>query len=719
MSEYNSLDFGYIYVREHKSYSDYGCYKVGKTLSIPDRENNYITGEIERGKFIKVFYIEDKLTTIDKGIKNYFSHYNVRYDGGTEFFKKSIVNEIEGFIDLTTVKYRVLSDFEVEDLTRIKRKPTRFIKVIKKIIKSLKKEKEISLSNVDDIFTIRPYQEEIVTTASFLLQEKKKGILVLPCGAGKTLISLWTTLRMECNRILIGVPNILLLQQWYDKAVIVFSDRPVFINKSKDNNKCVVIATYQSITKISGSFDMIIQDEVHHLTSARSEKSPDKKSWTRILDIPTQYRLSLTATLKNIEIGGMSEGEDTMKIVSNDNIDIFGDVIERRSLLWAIDSDIVCDYSIQTIYSTRKELEEKIQISEDRQDTDFDEKDLSYRLLLSAYTALKSIYDGGSHHILVYTNSQKNSDKVIHYIDKLISEKYFSFDSFFYSSYHSNMTPSKQKTILNSFETSKRSVLSCVYCLGEGWDLPLLDGVLFAENMTSNIRIVQSALRASRKNKNEPLKHTKIILPILDSEWLDDRKSQDYKKIREVIYQIGLEDSTIMQKIRVYRLNINDNKNKKQESDEIDKNSNTYDPSLTRDLRLRTDNRKSFGMSYDKAKKIISEQKIKNKEEYHKLCEKDCRLQVEPDIFYKETFKGWIDYLSIPRIYYDLENCKKKIREYMRINPTLKNYYHDTAYICNKLCELDSRFPSSDLWIDYYNIRQIKELIVISKPKRV
>ena len=724
MSESNiSLDFGYIYLREHRSYSVYDCYKVGKTLSIPDRENNYITGEIVRGRFIKVFYIENKLTTIDKGIKAYFCHHNVKYDGGTEFFKKQIVNEIESFLDLTTVKYRVLSDFEIEELTRVKRNrnPTRFVEAVKRVIKSLKKEQTSNISvggGGDTIFSIRPYQEDIVANTVVFLKEKRKGVLVLPCGVGKTLISLWTTLRMGCERILIGVPNTLLLQQWCDKAMVVFRDRPVFINESKNNDKCVVIATYQSITKISGSFDMVIQDEVHHLTSMRSENSQDKKSWTRILNIPTLYRLSLTATLKNIENRSLSEGDNFIKIVSNDNTEIFGDVIERRSLLWAIEKDIVCDYSIQTIHTTSKEIEEKIAISSDKNgDDNIEEKDLNYRLLLSAYTALKSIYDGDSHHILVYTNSQKNSDKVVYYINRLLTENYFCFDSFFLSSYHSNLFSKKQKDIIERFASSKRSVLSCVYCLGEGWDLPLLDGVLFAENMTSNIRIVQSALRASRKNKNEPLKHTKIILPILDSEWLVDRKSQDYKKIREVIYQMGLEDTTIMQKIRVYRLNIHDNKNKKTERKES--GVNEYDPSITRDLRLRTDTRSSFGVSYDKAKKIISEKKISNKEEYYKLCEKDVRLQVEPDLFYRETFKGWIDYLSIPKIYYDLESCKKKIEEYIRVNPNLKNYYHDTAYICNKLCELDSRFPSSELWIDYYNIRQIKELIVISKPKRV
>ena len=63
------------------------------------------------------------------------------------------------------------------------------------------------------------------------------------------------------------------------------------------------------------------------------------------------------------------------------------------------------------------------------------------------------------------------------------------------------MRSKDQKEIINNFEKSQFGIITCVYCLGEGWDFSLLDGVAFAETMTSNIRIVQSALTASRKTK--------------------------------------------------------------------------------------------------------------------------------------------------------------------------------------------------------------------------
>ena len=88
----------------------------------------------------------------------------------------------------------------------------------------------------------------------------------------------------------------------------------------------------------------------------------------------------------------------------------------------------------------------------------------------------------------------------------------------------------------------------------------------FAENMTSNIRIVQSALRASRKNKKDTNKKTKIILPILNrDDWLENNENPDLKKVREVIYQMGLEDETITQKIKVFRIDIEKQKPKPRE----------------------------------------------------------------------------------------------------------------------------------------------------------
>jgi hypothetical protein len=256
--------------------------------------------------------------------------------------------------------------------------------------------------------------------------------------------------------------------------------------------------------------------------------------------------------------------------------------------------------------------------------------------------------------------------------------------------------------------------------LGEGWDFPLLDAIVFAENMTSNIRIVQSALRASRKNENQPNKITKIILPILNKDdWLENNNNPDLKKVREVIYQMGLEDETITQKIKVFNIEIKKHiqSNKKENTNNI-VNFGDYDEELTTKLRLKTIKRITLGTSYEKARKIIVSKNIKNKEEYFELCEKDNRLSDEPEVTYNGQFTNWIEYLSIERIYYDLEICRKKVNEYLLKYPEIKKYYLDLSIVCNELCKLDPLFPPNGLWVEYYNVKDLREIINITNKKR-
>jgi predicted helicase len=231
------------------------------------------------------------------------------------------------------------------------------------------------------------------------------------------------------------------------------------------------------------------------------------------------------------------------------------------------------------------------------------------------------------------------------------------------------MKSKDQVDILDNFENAKYGIITCVYCLGEGYDLPLLDGVVFSETMTSNIRIVQSALRASRKNKEEPNKITKIILPILNkNDWLDNNDNNDLKKVREVIYQMGVEDETISQKIKVYKILINKHMPKQEPKEPTNDTINDfgeYDDELTQKIRLKTIKRISLDITYEKARKIISEKNIKSKKSYYELCEKDNRLTIEPEILYNSQFTNWIDYLGIERCYYDIETCKNKVDEYL------------------------------------------------------
>jgi len=549
------------------------------------------------------------------------------------------------------------------------------------------------------------------------------------CGVGKTLISLWITHKLNANRIAIGVPNKLLLDQWYKVIRVLSPEIPVlivsdgvseddiqqFLEKYKED--CIVLTTYSSSHKVNSvsqrinfKFSMKILDEVHHLTSHNMQLANTAKTYIQMLNIPADKQIALTATLKQLE----SMGDDE-NVISNDNVAHFGEIIDRKNLLWAINNNIVCDYDIITLTTKEEQLEQQL---EQFNITDENDK----RLFLSAYASLKSINEGHSHHLLIYSNNKNNSFKLIHFVRLLLENNYFELPDLYYSNYHSEMNNKVKSNIIRQFEKATQGIITCVYCLGEGWDFPLLDAVVFGENMTSNIRIVQSALRASRKNKNVPNKKTKIILPILNrDDWFENNDNADLKKVREVIYHMGLEDETIGHKIKVCRIEIKKQKprRKDEQDDKRLEEFGEYDEELTQKLRLKTTTRTSLGTTYEQVRKILVDNNIKSKEAYLKLCEKHNRLTTDPEVVFKSQFTDWIEFLSIQRgVYYELDICKNKISDYLAQHTHIRNSYLDLAVVSYELCKLDQHFPPNGLWVDYYKVKDLSDIITIAPKKK-
>ena len=185
---------------------------------------------------------------------------------------------------------------------------------------------------------------------------------------------------------------------------------------------------------------------------------------------------------------------------------------------------------------------------------------------------------------------------------------------------------------------------------------------------------------------------------------------------------MGLEDETIEYKINVINIDFKKHKPKKKEKENekrimIDEFGD-YDDDLTRKLRLKTINRSNLSTTYEKARKIIAEKNIKNKEDYYELCEKDNRLTKEPEIVFKGKFTNWIEYLSIKREYYDLEMCRRKVDELLSKYPEIKHNKLDMSKVCNDLCGLDNLFPPAGLWVEYYDINDLNNIIIIKNKKK-
>ena len=106
----------YIYIRDNKWFKTENVYKVGITTSIKDRNSTYITGELHKGIYVKIYEFDvnqEKLRIIDNLFKREFNHLNIYFDGGTEFYKRNIINDIEDFFNKYNLKFITKNEEEL------------------------------------------------------------------------------------------------------------------------------------------------------------------------------------------------------------------------------------------------------------------------------------------------------------------------------------------------------------------------------------------------------------------------------------------------------------------------------------------------------------------------------------------------------------------------------------------------------------------------------
>jgi hypothetical protein len=125
---------GFVYVRQHIYYVNDKICKLGKSKNIADRDNSYATGEYKRGKFELVIEISNNQifddTYVEKLLQRYFKNYHSKIDGGNEFYQNKIIDEIVPFLSNTLIKFKVLSEEEINNLIHKER-----IRLLKDLLK--------------------------------------------------------------------------------------------------------------------------------------------------------------------------------------------------------------------------------------------------------------------------------------------------------------------------------------------------------------------------------------------------------------------------------------------------------------------------------------------------------------------------------------------------------------------------------------------------------
>ncbi|MDI3538066.1 MAG: excision repair protein [Bacillota bacterium] len=183
-------------------------------------------------------------------------------------------------------------------------------------------------------FALRSYQEEAV--AAFWASGSERGgsgVVVLPCGAGKTMVGLGAMARARCHTLII-VTSTTAVHQWRDEILDKTTLGPDEVGEYTGDLKDVrpvTIATYQVLTwrpsktenfphfAVFNARDwgLIIYDEVHLLPAPVFRVTAD---------LQARRRLGLTATLVRED----GREEDVFTLVGPKRYDVPWKVLEKQ-----------------------------------------------------------------------------------------------------------------------------------------------------------------------------------------------------------------------------------------------------------------------------------------------------------------------------------------------------------------------------------------------------
>ena len=668
---------GYIYIRNHSSYEN--VYKIGKTHNIPDRDKSYATGEIIRGYFEEVFEFPiGNIGLVENLLKNEFKELNVKYDAGTEFYNKKIINLIEPYFIKLGIKYRQLSKQEISNLVRCNR--------VRDIMKKIDIQSLIHiLKSYKNIWNKREYQTTIINFCNNELLLHNKIYIELPTGGGKSYIvyNLFNSLKSDFI-IIVSPRKIVNSQNISDKYLQILKENYIIFNYSidknfdkylKKSNKKIIICCTQSINKI---YDKILNN-IKNITIWFDEAHWAVEGWVNTLRDNIYSKFWLTdINIKNRIFTSASPNKSI--VLQNENI--FGKLYSPIKVKELIDLKWLSPIKL-FVYSENIQNVDNVKYII----SDFNEKNRKFGF--SFHNKQQNAFNLFYKHYKLYKKGNTSIKPFLLISDNFTSDIVLEYD-------------------YRDIEIYEKTVYSIGYVVAKysiGYNFNKLDFICFSDPKLSIQDIIQCIGRGLRPDElGQYGSNKEKILNIYLLVYIGD--DNDYEKIIEVLKYLLYDIEILFEEIE-----FKDRHNSIEVGNES--KSNEYDgindvKSMLLNL-LELDNRRtSLGITYEKAKKIIADNNIKSKESYYELCNRDNRLSKEPEIIFRGKFTNWIDYLSIDRVYYDVETCRNKVGEYLS-NET--NIDFEFTNITKSLKRLDDMFPPYDLWEEYYDINDLTEII--------
>ena len=464
---------------------------------------------------------------------------------------------------------------------------------------------ELTKAKVKEKPTPDLHQMAAITDVVSGLEKFDRGQLIMACGTGKTLTTLWIKEARKAETTLVLLPSLSLLSQtmrewaWAgstDFAILnVCSDKSVG-KKTEDMDPTdaafrvtsnindiraflkrpepkVVFCTYQSADLISQAqldevvpgFDLAIADEAHRCAGKANS------SFATILDgskILATKRLFTTATPrfagKSVKDAGKVRD---LAVVGMDDETVFGPVLHKLTFGQAIDykpEPLLNDFQVVIVGVDQPMVREWI-TNYEIVATDPD-KHTDARTLAAKIGLIKAVKDYDLQRVISFHSRVKGakefSDEMTSVLE-LVEPKNRP-DGEFLSDYVSGTMAAgdrKEKIDrLKRLEGYDWGILTNARCLAEGVDVPSLDGIAFIDPKSSQIDIIQAVGRAIRKVRGEATqKKGTIILPVFIEDGDDHEASieaSNFKPVWDVLKALRAHDEVLSDELDQYRTNM-------------------------------------------------------------------------------------------------------------------------------------------------------------------
>ena len=377
---------------------------------------------------------------------------------------------------------------------------------------------------------LREWQEK----AFPLWWEKKRGIIKVVTGGGKTFFAIYCLKKYLENdpqkSILIVVPSIALLDQWYDSLSQNFDDKEMSLNGGGEQTKIITkicISTIDSLKNIISLIDaentLLIVDECHKIgTEKRGEMLTN--AW--------HATLGLSATPER-------DYDDNFYIIIKK---ILGDIIFDYDYIDAREDEVIVNFKLLYGYAALLPEEEnkykKFTKSIQRRAATIGGQDMNdYPLKMLIFNRARLVknsknripygieliqkYERDSW--IVFTENKKQAKEFNKIVNKLKG-----FNS---GIYNTDLNDDERQENLEKFKAGNLNVLVSCTALDEGFDMPEADGAMILSASSSKRQRIQRMGRVLRITAN---KENALIVTVYSSK-------TEYEKLREESNRYKLE----------------------------------------------------------------------------------------------------------------------------------------------------------------------------------